>query len=1246
MYRLTLCWLIFGFCTLALEGLPTAAAATNATAAGATENVATATPSHILELQDGIFKGLQKVPEFQMLAQKAQELDVKAVYLFGGAAAALAHYVHRDLVHQHMQQLAPMGLSHQASQEQSAPTFDAALPNTPPFDVSSQSPPLFDETEFNYTLWSMLFYNQDIDIVVDTKDVQKIQHLDTAITAVATSNFKWDFWSLHTAYNNRPALLTSQDFAHQHTDSHSTILMPIYLSGHQTAPSLAVKPPLPKNIRTTTQSQPPLKKASRTSTQSQPPQQQPQIYDLRSKLLNESPFDMTTAASSHATQFLTDVLEKKLSCYYSAKHHQSPRYKKGDNPEIFFAVRTLTKAFQYGLDIPDDCMNRIQKIFKNFKADRDLKTDYSQYWIEKNAKKLYTQSIDLERSQRVLQQLGALEILKNIKGNTTEVNSMAWWLNRQPLLSRPIEQPTALPEALTIPLPRPGTSSRGMSPIDAAANKSAALDNTTAAQLGLRYVVHSTKTIEAYESIISSRDRRPNAFITLYERDAGDMLYDRGGGFYTSVVDNTNTSCTNGYGPFGICFQVHPQARQGVDFFIHYIGSDNPLEGSIIFTNKLALKIINSSVSQVTSRFQNWLAQGDNWIDKLQHLSQKERKLLTFILVRHPKQQDELISMMLKHSKQLGSKEYVKFWLESLLLLPSSYIALNYKKFLPPVKSKAQEELPLFIPLFVKIIHRIDDSQYKDQKQKFINTLLNFSKSLHIEDYIELWRRMLMGSQAGSALPIELSYISLNRQKFLPRDYESIIEHMPIKKAQQQKTKLAPDIAKKKVDAALLILGLERVFMGVHRSDDKYLKSHWHRFLKKILIKAKGLRLHKLSDVQLEPAFETVLTRVSFEAVEGFEESLYTLDQSFMRAKKIENRLADYIKQKAQPVSLPNDLALLFEDVVINNIDYFVKNNNILILKYLTAYILSHPASLPLHKQLAVLNKIIEHEFNLNINDLVPSYNVTSNLINNQLNKNIASKSVYYRVDAPILIADASIETRAFSRVFHLLWARPVMAVRGSSALDVVSSLYNSPSSEVDKTWSRLKDSKRMFKTIHKATHHYDPWMIIILMRRHWAQQPWALNLIENMIDNAIKESQAIKKIGKPVVHNHMAVLNSLLAVFLHPVINKTVIPSSSYFAPIGSKQFVGKYDYEYLAAHRQIIRILEKSILHAIHMDKELDTLMNLHPMLQQHFANKYFSSQNIFSIEQLREQIQNHHQKDKPYQKHECTTLLTTQA
>ena len=1252
MRRLALCWLIFGFCASTLEGLPAADATANTTtnaaaadaatadavAADATENVATdaaARPS-LIELQDGIFKGLQRVPEFQVLAQKAQELDIKAVYLFGGAAAALAHYVHRDLVHQHMQQLAPMGLSHQASQEQSAPTFDAALPNTPPFDVSlqsapafdaalpntppfdvsSQSPPPFDETEFNYTLWSMLFYNQDIDIVVDTKDVQKIQHLDTAITAVATSNFKWDFWSLHTAYNNRPALLTSQDFAHQHTDSHSTILMPIYLSGHQTATSLTVKSPLPKNIRTTTQSQPPLKKASRTSTQSQPPQQQPQIYDLRNKFLNESPFDTTKASGSHAIQFLTDVLEKKLSCYYSAKHRQSPRYKKGDNPEIFFAIRTLTKAFQYGLDIPDDCMNRIQKIFKNFKADRDLKTDYSQYWIEKNAKKLYTQSIDLERSQRVLQQLGALEILKNIKGNTTEVNSMAWWLNRQPLLSRPIkqpaslpaelstsiEQPTALPEKLTTPLPWPGTSTSTSTNTnvsanadvdtgtgtDADLNKSAALDNTTAAQLGLRYVVHSTKKIEAYESIMNSHDRRPNVFISRQGASAEAASY--GEGFYTTQVETAN-ACAKPrggiYGPLSICFRVHPQARQGVDFFIPH-SKNGWSKTEVVFTNKVALQIVNDVLSMNAHYFKSWLTYEGSIDEKIKRLNSFE-KVILFLLKRYPEKEEAFVQGLLKLSTSMSAKQHIKFWTEHLHIVPSRHIAANNKKFLPPkleswVHSLWKNKMSkIALKNFALFIDYLDDLEYytgstnqnKDftllkrlekLKDDFIHKAVKFSAQLSLGEYFEFW-------WTGRLLISSYSNVAQNYKKFISPRMERFIHNISVFDEAGKSEEEKPIREE--------FMHIIEHFITLSIYGQTY--EHWLWLLETLLRKIEKAQLHQASGVKLNLDFEALLARAITQLSIGKD-------------------------------SWPSELALLWKAAVLRNVDYFIQNNNLLILNCITEHLLySKTKNLTPSTRLKILEKIIKHELSLDIQSVSKHYTV--------LVKNIKTQS-------NLVVAEKPIKLISFQNYIVMVTDKhnsvPLVSLHGDSTALLLNAL-DAIEPTIIKKWARLKKSEHLFKMIDKRVHADGFLMIGLLMRPSWLQTSWALDLLESMVDKALvlfKVEYPLEEYtrGRP----HFAIIHSFLYAF---------------YEGFGETNNKSKFKLP-TAITLRLGQILEKIIFKLntnTHWDDNIKQIVNLQPAIQHYYANKYFNGAEDFSIPQLRQRIQKFYQ-----QPASCAKLL----
>ena len=88
------------------------------------------------------------------------------------------------------------------------------------------------------------------------------------------------------------------------------------------------------------------------------------------------------------------------------------------------------------------------------------------------------------------------------------MGSMAWWLDRQPLLSRPIHARPV--NVLSQKLEAPNNTEDALSPQTGASTEK----NLTAAQLGLHYVVHSTPTIEAFESIVRSQDQQPNAFMS------------------------------------------------------------------------------------------------------------------------------------------------------------------------------------------------------------------------------------------------------------------------------------------------------------------------------------------------------------------------------------------------------------------------------------------------------------------------------------------------------------------------------------------------------------------------------------------------------------------------------------------------------------------------------------------------------------------------------------------------------------
>ena len=1107
-------------------GLPAAqakdqAATRTAKNTGATKTIAAAqahTPARLQkltldELQQGIFEGVQRVHEFQVLAQTARELDVEAVYLFGGAAAALAHYVQRDLVHQHMQNLAPMGVSHQASQEQSALAFD--------------------ETEFDYELWSILFQNQDLDIVVDTHDPQKIQHLDAAIhQRLPTSNFHWDFWGLHTNYGNRPALLTSTDLAYQHTDSHSTVLIPVYLSP---TPSLSG------------------------------PASSHSIYDLRS--------DTPT--------FLTDVLEKKLSCYYSPKHRQTPRYQKGDNPEIFFAVRTLTKAFQYGLDISADCWDHLKNIFKNFDAKRDLTTGYSRYWIEKNAKKLYTSSIDLERSQHVLQQLGALQVLQNINGDKNELNSMAWWLNRQPLQSYPLNTSTTYYE--------------------------------TAEQLGLHYVVHTTSSSEAYESIVNSHDKRPNAFISRAKKEGEFAAY--GDGFYTSRVDDAHT-CKNDYGPAGICFRVHPQAQLNTDFLMLNPNKNDDTDTIVVFKNKSALQIVNDAVSASTNDFKAWLTHGAHIDEKLQRLN-KFKDVILFLLKRYPSQQEPFIHGLLDLSSTMRIKKYASFWNTYLPYIPEHYIALNYEQFLPPRAEKLIRNLlkkrinnPLnSIDDIAPLLAYLDNLKYSAYSEytdftrlhklelladELTRASLEASKSLHLQEYTLFW---------NDRLPL-LSpyYVTDNYKQFIPAQFKRLVYNT----SPLQVSKKARE------NFVYLIYHIDNIVSHTRmHGHDGQINAPWKWLLKTLLLKLKKLPLHTSSDVKIHPVFEALIARTLLEENNAYSTHSYPYNTATIWSA---------------------ELVQLFESTVVHNIDYFIRHNNILILRVITQYILHNDANTwPPGTKLKILEKIIRYELSLQTSTLSPYYNIEvihkKNILTYRGHALNNTKLISY-ISTPWCITDnTSPDSTTYSsdliaqlqKLISDIWspvpltAEPLVRVFSNSSSDFLWALRVDTDDE--RKWSRLKRSKQLLKLIYDNTLPDEYVMVPTFMQRPWAQQDWSLDFLETIVNDALNGA-SIETDGKRLEYGASARI------------------SRQFIAELPN--FLGTQDDRrkdtFSKAYLRISKILEKIIIFIDTLDKldsPLEQALNDQPFIKQYYANKYFRGAQNFTMPQLRQRVQEYHQR-----------------
>ncbi|MFL5812057.1 MAG: hypothetical protein ACJ763_00650, partial [Bdellovibrionia bacterium] len=253
--------------------------------------------------------------------------------------------------------------------------------------------------------------------------------------------------------------------------------------------------------------------------------------------------------NSKEPYFLKDVHDEMLHYYFSPLHGTTKFAKEGRNPPILSAIRFLTKAFQYELKIRPEDLEQIKKVIQEFDPKETAKNDYVAKWIEKNGKKLIQNAVNIEYAKNTLEQLGLREKLQSIKGDVSLTESLAWWMNKEPLRSHALGQGTG----------------------------------KTAKELGLDIVAHETKTFLAYESITRAHTGDPNVLIS--RNDASEESAAYGDGFYTK----TGKEGARGTG-LTIRFHLDPNAREGHDF--SYV----PEHDFVVVKNKTALKVIPESL--------------------------------------------------------------------------------------------------------------------------------------------------------------------------------------------------------------------------------------------------------------------------------------------------------------------------------------------------------------------------------------------------------------------------------------------------------------------------------------------------------------------------------------------------------------------------------------------------------------------------------------------------------------------------
>jgi hypothetical protein len=443
----------------------------------------------------------------------------------------------------------------------------------------------FQPDRFDYDYTNIYRSTQDLDIVLDgsAEQARMLQaSLQDRYPHFKGSKTAWEVRLLRSPMGDKEALLDNPDYLNQHTDSNSTGMIEVS------------KPQAGENI----------------------------IKDLR---------DWQTSKP----HFLKDLSDGSLHYYHSPSHHATARFKNGENPEIFSAVRYLTKAFQYELKIPPEDLQRIQEIIARFDSKKDLRTEYSRGWLEKNGKKLMQHAVNLEYAWDTLEKLGLRKKLVSIKNDAGEVESLAWWLSKEPLRSFAVGKGQGRTAA------------------------------EIAKKLGVKElkVAHETKSFLAYESITRAHTGDPNVLISRQGSNGETAIH--GDGFYTRIGDEgaAGTGLT-------IRFAVDPAAREGSDF--------TRSGDYLIFKNKAALRVIPESLNLSPLEYFRMLSKSDQMDSSDRGIFEKlKRRIGNQMRALGPAEEKEISEIVESH---LTNEFLVSEWF-------SMPVSANYPKLVDQLRT-------------------------------------------------------------------------------------------------------------------------------------------------------------------------------------------------------------------------------------------------------------------------------------------------------------------------------------------------------------------------------------------------------------------------------------------------------------------------------------------------------------------------------------------------------------------------------
>ncbi len=365
---------------------------------------------------------------------------------------------------------------------------------------------------FDYKYINIYRSTQDLDIVVDGP-LDKIKSLEKEIVShfpymqgSKGSKQAWEIRSLRENIGDKLALLNNPDFLNQHTDSQSVGMIEI----------------------------------------TDPPSNLERIRDLR---------DWDNGTNSG---FFNDLMDGKIHFYFSHLHETTRFFIEGRNPPILAVIRFFIKVFQLDLETRSEDLERLNNLISSFNPMELGRHSYLPKWFSENIPKLIQNAMDVEKAMKVLNKSGLRAKLMEI-GDVGIKDTVAWWMNKQPLESKPLGEG----------------------------------NEKTAKDLGIEVISHETTSFLVYESITRSHMLLPN-ILSSREGHVGEAAV-HGDGFYAMIGERSGFLGTG----FTIRFRLKPEARLKTDFEV--------FQRVILIKNRSALEVIPENLTMGLNEYYNWL---------------------------------------------------------------------------------------------------------------------------------------------------------------------------------------------------------------------------------------------------------------------------------------------------------------------------------------------------------------------------------------------------------------------------------------------------------------------------------------------------------------------------------------------------------------------------------------------------------------------------------------------------------------